>query len=139
MVDRVQNALSKNPKGTRARITVASLLVLLALPVVYLGIWGISALFSQGYAISLNSVLFILTPAFVILSAFGTLLSFRYALMTAAALAVFYLGWAVTVFPLSGLLPNLSFFWFQVTMFAVLCLNLAWIVWSLRGRRASGG
>ena len=139
MVDRVQNALSKNPKGTRARITVASLLVLLALPVVYLGIWGISALFSQGYAISLNSVLFILTPAFVILSAFGTLLSFRYALMTAAALAVFYLGWAVTVFPLSGLLPNLSFFWFQVTMFAVLCLNLAWIVWSLRGRPASGG
>ena len=136
MVDRVQNALSKNPKGTRARITVASLLVLLALPVVYLGIWGISALF---YAISLNSVLFILTAAFVILSAFGTLLSFRYALMTAAALAVFYLGGAVTVFPFSGLLPNSSFFWFEVTMFAVLCLNLAWIVWSLRGRPASGG
>ena len=136
MVDRVQNALSKNPKGTRARITVASSLVLLALPVVYLGIWGISALF---YAISLNSVLFILTAAFVILSAFGTLLSFRYALMTAAALAVFYLGWAVTVFPFSGLLPNSSFFWFEVTMFAVLCLNLAWIVWSLRGRPALGG
>ena len=136
MGHRVQNALSKSFKGTPARITVASLLVLLALPVVYLGIWGISALF---YAISLNSVLFILTPAFVILSAFGTLLSFRYALMTAAALAVFYLGWAVTVFPFSGLLPNLSFFWVQVTMFVVLCLNLAWIVWSLRGRRALGG
>ncbi len=136
MGHRVQNALSKSFKGTPARITVASLLVLLALPVVYLGIWGISALF---YAISLNSVLFILTPAFVILSAFGTLLSFRYALMTAAALAVFYLGWAVTVFPFSGLLPNLSFFWVEVTMFAVLCLNLAWIVWSLRGRRALGG
>ena len=136
MGHRVQNALSKSFKGTPARITVASLLVLLALPVVYLGIWGISALF---YAISLNSVLFILTPAFVILSAFGTLLSFRYALMTAAALAVFYLGWAVTVFPFSGLLPNLFFFWVEVTMFAVLCLNLAWIVWSLRGRRALGG
>ena len=136
MGHRVQNALSKNFKGTPARITVASLLVLLALPVVYLGIWGISALF---YAISLNSVLFILTPAFVILSAFGALLSFRYALMTAAALAVFYLGWAVTVFPFSGLLPNSSFFWVQVTMFAVLCLNLAWIVWSLRGRPALGG
>ena len=136
MGHRVQKVLSKNPKATLARITVASLLVLMALPVVYLGIWGISALF---YAISLNSVLFILTPAFVILSAFGTLLSFRYALMTAAALAVFYLGWAVTVFPFSGLLPNLSFFWFKVTMFAVLCLNLAWIVWSLRGRRALGG
>ena len=136
MGHRVQNALSKSFKGTPARITVASLLVLLALPVVYLGIWGISALF---YAISLNSVLFILTPAIVILSAFGTLLSFRYALMTAAALAVFYLGWAVTVFPFSGLLPNLSFFWVEVTMFAVLCLNLAWIVWSLRGRRALGG
>ena len=136
MGHRVQKVLSKNPKATLARITVASLLVLMALPVVYLGIWGISALF---YAISLNSVLFILTPAFVILSAFGTLLSFRYALMTAAALAVFYLGWAVTVFPFSGLLPNLSFFWVEVTMFAVLCLNLAWIVWSLRGRRALGG
>ena len=71
MVNRVQNALSKNPKETRARITVASLLVLLALPVVYLGIWGISALFSQSYAISLNSVLFILAPVFVILSAFA--------------------------------------------------------------------
>ena len=139
MGHRVQKGLSKNPKATLARITVASLLVLMALPVVYLGIWGISALFSQSYAISLNSVLFILTPAFVILSAFGTLLSFRYALMTAAALAVFYLGWAVTVFPFSGLLPNLSFFWVQVTMFAVLCLNLAWIVWSLRGRPALGG
>ena len=136
MGHRVQKVLSKNPKATLARITVASLLVLMALPVVYLGIWGISALF---YAISLNSVLFILTPAFVILSAFGTLLSFRYALMTAAALAVFYLGWAVTVFPFSGLLPNSSFFWVQVTMFAVLCLNLAWIVWSLRGRPALGG
>ena len=139
MGHRVQEVLSKNPKATLARITVASLLVLMALPVVYLGIWGISALFSQSYAISLNSVLFILTPAFVILSAFGTLLSFRYALMTAAALAVFYLGWAVTVFPFSGLLQNLSFFWVQVTMFAVLCLNLAWIVWSLRGRPALGG
>ena len=136
MGHRVQNALSKNFKGTPARIRVASLLVLMALPVVYLGIWGISALF---YAISLNSVLFILTPAFLILSAFGTLLSFRYALMTAAALAVFYLGWAVTVFPFSGLLPNLSFLWVEVTMLAVLCLNLAWIVWSLRGRPALGG
>ena len=136
MGHRVQKVLSKNPKATLARITVASLLVLMALPVVYLGIWGISALF---YAISLKSVLFILTAAFVILSAFGTLLSFRYALMTAAALALFYLGWAVTIFPFSGLLPNLSFFWFEVTMFAVLCLNLAWIVWSLRGRPALGG
>ena len=136
MGHRVQKVLSKNPKATLARITVASLLVLMALPVVYLGIWGISALF---YAISLNSVLFILTPAFVILSAFGTLLSFRYALMTAAALALFYLGWAVTIFPFSGLLPNFPFFWVEVTMFAVLCLNLAWIVWSLRGRRALGG
>ena len=139
MGHRVQKVLSKNPKATLARITVASLLVLMALPVVYLGIWGISALFEQSYAISLKSVLFILTAAFVILSAFGTLLSFRYALMTAAALAVFYLGWAVTVFPFSGLLPNSSFFWFKVTMFAVLCLNLAWIVWSLRGRPALGG
>ena len=136
MGHRVQKVLSKNPKATLARITVASLLVLMALPVVYLGIWGISALF---YAISLKSVLFILTAAFVILSAFGTLLSFRYALMTAAALALFYLGWAVTIFPFSGLLPNFPFFWFEVTMFAVLCLNLAWIVWSLRGRPALGG
>ena len=53
MGHRVQKVLSKNPKATLARITVASLLVLMALPVVYLGIWGISALF---YAISLKSV-----------------------------------------------------------------------------------
>lgn len=123
-------------EGTLARIGVVSLLVLLALPVFYLGLLGIYALVWLGDAISPSSVLLsaliILVPVFVVLSALGTLLSFRYVPMTVAALAIFYLGWAFTIYPFPGLLPTLPFYWYQVTMFAILCLNLAWIVWALR-------
>ena len=130
-------------EGTLARIVVMSLLVLLALPVFYLGIFVIYFLFWPGDAVSpssaLHSALLILTPVFVVLSALGTLLSFRYVPMTVAALAVFYLGWAFTIYPFDDLLPSPLFYWAQVTMFAILCLNLAWIVWALRGRLALRG
>ena len=123
-------------EGTLARIAVVLLLVLLALPVFYLGILGIYTLFRLDDAVSPNLVLITLAPVFVVLSALGTLLSFRHALMTVAALAVFYLGWAFTIYPFPGLLPSPLFRWDQVTMVAILCLNLAWISWSLRGRLA---
>lgn len=133
---RLRNApiRTRNFAGTLVRIAVVSLLVLLALPVFYLGIFGIYALFLL--PVSPHSVLLILAPVLVVLSAFGTLLSFRHALMTVAALAAFYLDWAFSIYPFPDLLPDPFSYWARVTMFAILGLNLAWIVWSLRGRLA---
>lgn len=123
--------------GTLARIAVVLLLMLLALPVFYLGIFGVYALF--WLAVSLHSVLLILAPVLVVSSAFGTFLSFRHALMTVAALAAFYLDWAFSIYPFPDLLPDPLSQWARATMFAILGLNLAWIVWSLRGRLAWRG
>ena len=120
---------------TLARIIVAFLLMLLSWPVVYLGLLGIYALFRLDDAISVHLVLPILTPVFAVLSAFGTLFAFRYAPMTAGALAMFYLGWAFTVYPFPGVLPHTTFHWIYGAVFAILCLNLAWTTWSLRGIR----
>ena len=143
MGTQIQNSLSKSLKGTLARIMVALLLVLLALPVFYLGILGIYSLFWIGFAIT-PYVVIILAPVFILLNAFGTLLSFRHALVLAGALVVSYPGWAFTAYPIPGLMPN-SFiywswaimYWSWAIMFAILCLNLAWIVWSLRRRLVS--
>lgn len=123
--------------GTLARIAVALLLMLLALPVFYLGIFGIYALFLL--PVSPHSVLLILVPVLVALSAVGTLLSFRHALMTVVALAAFYLDWAFSIYPFPDLLPDPFSYCARATMFAILGLNLAWIVWSLRGHLAWRG
>ena len=136
MGTQIQNSLFWSLKGTVARVLVALLLVLLALPVFYLGILGIYSLFWKGFAIT-PYVVITLAPVFILLNAFGTLLSFRHALVLAGALVVFYLGWAFTVYPFSGLLPNSFIYWSWAIMFAILCLNLAWIVWSLRRRLVS--
>ena len=132
-----QTGLLRILKGTPARIVVALLLTLLALPVIYLGIFGIFAiylLFREDDAFLPHAVLLILVPVLVVLSAFGTLLSFRSALITAAALAIFYLGWAFTIYPFPDLLPSSASFWTNVTMFALLSLNLVWMAWTLRRR-----
>lgn len=118
-----------------ARIIVAFLLILLSLPVTYLGISGIYFLVRADDAVSPYLFLVILTPVFAVLSAFGTLFAFRYALATAGALAMFYLGWAFTVYPFPDVLPDTSFPWIYGAVFAMLCLNLAWIAWSLRAAR----
>ncbi|MDE2785425.1 MAG: hypothetical protein OXL37_02050 [Chloroflexota bacterium] len=123
--------------GTLVRIAVVLLLMLLALPVFYLGLLGIYTLFWP--AVSPHSVVLILPPVLVVLSAFGTLLSFRYVPLTAGALAAFYLGWAFGIYPFPDLLPDPFFYWARVTMIAMLGLNLAWIVWSHRGRLARRG
>ena len=137
MGTQIQNSLPWALKGMPARIMVALLLVLLALPVFYHGILGMYALFLNGFTFEPTLVLLALVPVLVLLNAFGTLLSFRHALVLAGALVVSYPGWAFTAYPLPGLLPNSFIYWSWAIMFAILCLNLAWIVWSLRRRLVS--
>ena len=137
MGTQLQNSLPWSLKGMLARIMVALLLVLLALPVFYHGILGMYALFWNGFTFEPTLVLLALVPVLVLLNAFGTLLSFRHALILAGALVVSYPGWAFTAYPIPGLLPNSFIYWSWAIMFAILCLNLAWIVWSLRRRLVS--
>ena len=128
-----QTGLSRILKVTLARIVAASLLALLALPVIYMGILG-TYLFRIDDAFVPHLVLMILAPVFVVSGALGTLLSFRSALITAAALALFYLTWAFTLYPFPGLLPRSAYFWTNVAIVAVLSLNLVWMVWTRRKR-----
>ena len=137
MGTQLQNSLPWALKGMLARIMVALLLMLLALPVFYHGILGMYSLFWNGFTLEPTLVLLALVPVLVVLNAFGTLLSFRHALVLAGALVVSYPGWAFTAYPLPGLMPNSFIYWSWAIMFAILCLNLAWIVWSLRRRLVS--
>ena len=137
MGTQIQNSLFWSLKGTVARVLVALLLVLLALPVLYHGILGMYALFWNGFTFEPTLVLLALVPVLVVLNAFGTLLSFRHALILAGALVVSYPGWAFTAYPIPGLMPNSFIYWSWAIMFAILCLNLAWIVWLLRRRLVS--
>ena len=137
MGTQLQNSLPWALKGMLARIMVALLLMLLALPVFYHGILGMYSLFWNGFTLEPTLVLLALVPVLVLLNAFGTLLSFRHALVLAGALVVSYPGWAFTAYPLPGLMPNSFIYWSWAIMFAILCLNLAWIVWSLRRRLVS--
>ena len=137
MGTQLQNSLPWALKGMLARIMVALLLMLLALPVFYHGILGMYSLFWNGFTFEPTIVLLALVPVLVLLNAFGTLLSFRHALVLAGALVVSYPGWAFTAYPLPGLMPNSFIYWSWAIMFAILCLNLAWIVWSLRRRLVS--
>ena len=137
MGTQLQNSLPWSLKGMLARIMVALLLVLLALPVFYHGILGMYSLFWNGFTLEPTLVLLALVPVLVVLNAFGTLLSFRHALVLAGALVVSYPGWAFTAYPIPGLMPNSFIYWSWAIMFAILCLNLAWIVWSLRRRLVS--
>ena len=137
MGTQIQNSLPWTLKGMLARIMVALLLVLLALPVFYHGILGMYALFWNGFTFEPTLVLLALVPVLVVLNAVGTLLSFRHALVLAGALVVSYPGWAFTAYPIPGLLPNSFIHWSWAIMFAILCLNLVWIVWSLRRRLVS--
>ena len=137
MGTQLQNSLPWALKGMLARIMVALLLMLLALPVFYHGILGMYSLFWNGFTLEPTLVLLALVPVLVVLNAFGTLLSFRHALVLADALVVSYPGWAFTAYPLPGLMPNSFIYWSWAIMFAILCLNLAWIVWSLRRRLVS--
>ena len=125
------------------RIVVALLLVLLALPVFHLGIFAMYALYWQGFAFEPILVLLTLAPTLVLLNALGTVLSFRHGLVLAGALAVSYLGGAFILSPLPALVPDYISYWAPIPMlailclFACLCLNLAWIAWSLRGHLAA--
>ena len=117
MGTQIQNSPSKSLKGTLARIMVALLLVLLALPVFYLGILGIYSLFWKGFAITCCDTC----------SVECGWNKFRHALVLAGALAVFYLGWAFIVYPFSGLLPNSLIHWSWAIMYwswAIMCHSM---------------
>ena len=73
MGTQIQNSPSKSLKGTLARIMVALLLVLLALPVFYLGILGIYSLFWKGFAIT-PYVVITLAPIFIVECVWNTLI-----------------------------------------------------------------
>ena len=139
----LQDALSWTLRGMLGRIVVALLLVLLALPVFHLGIFATYALYWQGFAFEPILVLLTLAPVLVVMNALGTILSFRHGLVLAGALAVPYLGRAFTLSPVPALVPDYISYWAPLTMlailclFASLCLNLGWIAWSLRRRRAA--
>ncbi|MCY4580926.1 MAG: hypothetical protein OXD31_18010 [Chloroflexi bacterium] len=143
MKSQLQNALSWTLHGMLWRVVVALLLVLLAVPVFHLGIFVTYALCWQGFAFEPILVLLTLAPVLVFLNALGTILSFRHSLVLAGALAVSYLGGAFILSPLPALVPDYISYWAPIPMlailcmFASLCLNLAWIAWSLRGHLAA--
>ena len=143
MKSQPQNTLSWTLHGMLWRIVAALLLVLLAVPVFHLGIFVTYALYWQGFAFEPILVLLTLAPVLVLLNALGTVLSFRHGLVLAGALTVPYLGGAFTLSPLPALVPDYISYWAPIPtlailcLFACLCLNLAWIVWSLRGHLAA--
>ena len=68
MGTQIQNSLPWTLKGMLARIMVALLLVLLALPVLYHGILGMYALFWNGFTFEPTLVLLALVPVLVVLN-----------------------------------------------------------------------
>ena len=127
----MQRASSRSIRGMTARIIVVLALGFLSLPLFYLGLLGIYGLFLTDYSVSSALVALILTPVLLVFSVAGTFLSYRHALITVAALVVFYLGWATTVYPFPDLTADSFFHWARWATFAILCLNLAWMAWAL--------
>ncbi len=134
----MQRASSRTIRGLTARIMVVLALGFLSLPLFYLGLFGVYGLFlidssvsPVGVAMILSGVAMILTPVLLVFSVAGTFLSYRHALITVAALAVFYLSWATTVYPFPDLAPISFFHGARWATFAILCLNLAWMAWAL--------
>jgi hypothetical protein len=71
--------------------------------------------------------------ALIVLNAVGTMVSLRHAALFALAVAVFYLGWTLNVYPFPGRLS----FDFRLTLIVALALtslNVVWMVLSLRRR-----
>ena len=119
------------PEGTLARILVVLLLLVLALPVFYLGLLTLIAFLRSVQTDPSWPILWTVIPLLVVflvvLNALGTLLSFRHALITVATLVLFYLGWTLSIYPFPGILP-FPFYWVQVPMSAILGFNLLWTI-----------
>ena len=104
-----------------AKIAVTALLLLAALPLFYLGILGVWALLRQGEVAPLFLLCMVAT-ALVALNAIGTVRSFRHVPLFLAALAVFYLCWAFSVFPFPSVLP-FPLYWVGIIFVVVTGLN----------------
>ena len=121
-------------RGTAARtvsIIIATLLLLAALPVFYLGSYGIYAVFRLGELNGMGPIPWTVAAALVVLNALGALFSFRHVPLFLASLLVFYLGWAFSVYPYSGLLP-FGFGWVTFAFVVITGLNALWMLWSFR-------
>ena len=130
----MRTAVAPESSGTAARIVriiIAALLLLAALPVFYLGFYGIFAVFRLGEFNGIGPIPWTVAAALAVLNALGTLFSFRHVPLFLAALLAFYLGWAFSVYPYSGLLP-FGFVWVTVAFVTLTGLNALWMLWSFR-------
>ena len=106
-------------------------MLLAALPVFYLGFYGIFAVFRLGEFNGIGPIPWTVAAALAVLNALGTLFSFRHVPLFLASLLAFYLGWAFSVYPYSGLLP-FGFVWVTVAFVTLTGLNALWMLWSFR-------
>ncbi len=130
----MRTAVAPESSGTAARIVriiIAALLLLAALPVFYLGFYGIFAVFRLGEFNGIGPIPWTVAAALAVLNALGTLFSFRHVPLFLASLLAFYLGWAFSVYPYFGLLP-FGFVWVTVAFVTLTGLNALWMLWSFR-------
>ena len=120
------------------RIIVSGLLLLAAWPFFYLGFLGIWAAIhtSLEFTNVLGSFRFTVASALVVLNVVGTIVSFRHLPLLVLAIAAFYLGWTLNVYPSPGLLP-FGFHLIVILILALLSLNAVWVVLLLRRRESN--
>ncbi len=105
-----------------AKITVTALLLLVALPLFYLGVLGVWALLRQGEVAPLH-LLCTGATALVALNAIGSVRSFRQVPLFLAALVVFYLGYAFAL-SLFFDLPTFSVMWAVIPFIVIAGINV---------------
>ena len=130
----MRTAVAPESSGTAARIVriiIAALLLLAALPVFYLGFYGIFAVFRLGEFNGIGLIPWTVAAALAVLNALGTLFPFRHMPLFLASLLAFYLGWAFSVYSYFGLLP-FGFVWVTVAFVTLTGLNALWMLWSFR-------
>jgi hypothetical protein len=97
----------------------------------FLGLWSIVHHLSDGAAWGLIGAT--VTMGLIVLNAVGAMVSLRHAALFALAVAVFYLGWALSIYPFPGRLP-FDFWWIGIVILTLISLNVVWTVLSLRRR-----
>jgi hypothetical protein len=130
----MRTTVAPESSGTAVRIVriiIAALLLLAAFPLFYLGSYGVYAVFRLGEFNGIGLIPWTVAAALAVLNALGTLFSFRHVPLFLAALLAFYLGWAFSVYPYSGLLP-FGFVWVAVAFVTLTGLNALWMLWTFR-------
>ena len=119
------------------RICVSILLLLASVPMFYLGFlgfWSVAHHPLDGGAWGfIGAMVAMVTMGLIVLNAAGTMVSLRHAALFALAVAVFYLGWALSIYPFPGRLP-FDVWWIGIVILALISLNVVWTVLSLRRR-----